>query len=163
MPTRTPTRKGSGRRRVSSARKKRPAKRKTSPVGAIRQSLAAIRDGARANLGRQADDVWGLVLAVFSILIVLAFFGLAGPVGDGFEKGSRFLFGIWRYAVPLVLATIGVALIVGKPNDGARRIVIGGITTFVGTLALFHLLTGAVSLRPNIELVQTRGGAVGAL
>jgi S-DNA-T family DNA segregation ATPase FtsK/SpoIIIE len=148
---------------VSSAKKKRPAKRKTSPVGAIRQSLAAIRDGTRANLGRQADDVWGLVLVVLSTLIVLAFFGLAGPVGDGFEKGSRFLFGIWRYAVPVVLSTIGLALIVGKPNDGARRMLIGGVTTFVGTLALFHLLTGAVSLRPNIDLVQRTGGAVGAL
>jgi S-DNA-T family DNA segregation ATPase FtsK/SpoIIIE len=100
---------------------------------------------------------------VFSILIVLAFFDLAGPVGEGFDRGSRFLFGIWRYAVPVVLTSIGVALIMGKPSDGARRIVIGGITTFVGTLALFHLLTGAVSLRPNIELVQERGGAVGAL
>jgi S-DNA-T family DNA segregation ATPase FtsK/SpoIIIE len=100
---------------------------------------------------------------VFSILVILAFFGLAGPVGEGFEQGSRFLFGIWRFAVPLVLATIGIALIVGRPGDGARRIVIGGVTTFIGTLALFHLLTGAVSLRPNIELVQERGGAVGAL
>ena len=146
-----------------SSAKKRPAKKKVSPAGAIRQSLAAIRDSARANLGRQADDVWGLVLVVLSILIVLAFFDLAGPVGEGFDQGSRFLFGIWRYAVPVVLASIGVALIMGKPGDGARRIVIGGVTTFVGTLALFHLLTGAVSLRPNIELVQERGGAVGAL
>jgi len=162
MPKRTPTRKGSGRRRVSSAKKK-PAKKMLSPVGAIRQSLAAVRDSARANLGRQADDVWGLVLVVVSLLIVLAFFDLAGPVGNGFDKTSRFLFGIWRYAVPAVLSAIGVALIVGKPTDGARRIVIGGVTTFIGTLALFHLLTGAVSLRPNIELVQKTGGAVGAL
>ncbi|MBW3666980.1 MAG: DNA translocase FtsK [Actinobacteria bacterium] len=162
MPKRTSTRTGSGRRRVSSAKKK-PAKKKTSPAGAIKQSLAAIRDSTRANLGRQADDVWGLVLVVLSLLIVLAFFDLAGPVGDGFDKGSRFLFGIWRYAVPVVLASIGVALILGKPNDGARRIVIGGVTTFIGTLALFHLLTGAVSLRPNLELVQERGGAVGAV
>ncbi|MDX1468802.1 MAG: DNA translocase FtsK, partial [Acidimicrobiia bacterium] len=65
--------------------------------------------------------------------------------------------------LPVALLGIGLALIVGKPRDGARRLVVGGVTTFIGTLALFHLLTGAVSLRPNIELVQERGGAVGAL
>ncbi|HSM43891.1 MAG TPA: DNA translocase FtsK, partial [Acidimicrobiia bacterium] len=42
-------------------------------------------------------------------------------------------------------------------------LVLGGITTFVGTLALFHLLTGAVAFRTSLELVQERGGAVGSL
>ena len=65
--------------------------------------------------------------------------------------------------MPFALLGIGLALIIGKPRDGARHLVMGGIATFIGTLALFHLLTGAVSLRPNIELVQERGGAVGAL
>src|SRR5690606_19012066 len=81
----------------------------------------------------------------------------------GFERGSRFLFGIWRFAVPVALAGIGLTLIVGKPRDGARRLVLGGIATFVGTLALFHLLTGAVAFRSSLEVVQERGGAVGSL
>ncbi|HJS71500.1 MAG TPA: DNA translocase FtsK 4TM domain-containing protein [Acidimicrobiia bacterium] len=127
------------------------------------QRLAAIRDSFRQTLGRQTDDVWGLVLIVVAILVILAFFDLAGPVGDGFERGSRFLFGVWRFALPLALIGVGVALIVGKPRDGARRLVLGGITTFVGTLALFHLLTGAVAFRTSIEMVQERGGAVGSL
>ncbi len=127
------------------------------------QKLAAARARVRSTLGRQTDDVWGLVLLVMAILTVLAFFGLAGPVGDGFASGSRFLFGVWRFAVPIALAGIGIALIVGKPRDGARRLVVGGIATFVGTLALFHLLTGAVAFRSSIELVQERGGAVGSL
>ncbi len=125
--------------------------------------LTGLRRSLRAGLGRQSDDVWGMVLIVCAILTTLAFVGLAGPVGAGAESGTRFLFGVWRFMVPVALAGIGVAMIVGKPRDGARRLVIGGVTTFLGTLALFHLLTGAVSLRPNIELVQERGGAVGAL
>jgi S-DNA-T family DNA segregation ATPase FtsK/SpoIIIE len=157
MPSRTSTRKGSGRRRVS---KKRKAKtQKTTPT----QKLAAVRDSIRNTLGRQTDDVWGLLLVVLAILVVLAFFGLAGPMGEGFEKGSRFLFGVWRYVLPIALAGIGVALIVGKPRDGARRLVLGGVTTFIGTLALFHLLTGAIAFRSSIDLVEERGGAVGAL
>ncbi|MFP4553017.1 MAG: DNA translocase FtsK 4TM domain-containing protein [Actinomycetota bacterium] len=157
MPTRTSTRKGSGRRRVSPKNKKKSSKKSFS------QTLAATRDWLRQTLGRQTDDVWGLVLVVLAILSTLAFFDLAGPVGRGFDSGSRFLFGVWRYVLPVAFAGIGVALIVGKPRDGARRLILGGLATFVGTLALFHLLTGAVALRSSIEMVQDRGGAVGSL
>ncbi|MGB8362572.1 MAG: DNA translocase FtsK 4TM domain-containing protein [Acidimicrobiia bacterium] len=157
MPTRTSTRKGSGRRRVS---KKRQTKRQKTT---LTQRLAAVRDSVRNTLGRQSDDVWGLILIVMAILVVLAFFELAGPMGDGFETGSKFLFGVWRFALPAALAGIGLALIVGKPRDGARRLVVGSLTTFIGTLALFHLLTGAIAFRSNIDLVEERGGAVGAL
>ena len=125
--------------------------------------LAAIRGSIRNTLGRQTDDVWGLILIVAAILVTLAFFRLAGPVGDGFTSSSRFLFGVWRFALPGLLAGVGLALIIGKPRDGARRLVVGGLATFIGTLALFHLLTGAVAFRSSLELVQERGGAVGSL
>ena len=142
---------------MSSKHKKKP--QKSSPS----RKLAGVRDSFRNTLGRQTDDVWGLVLVVTAVLVTLAFFGLAGPFGEGFDRGSRFLFGVWRYALPAALAGIGIALIVGKPRDGARRLVLGGITTFIGTLALFHLLTGAVAFRSSLDLVQERGGAVGSL
>ena len=159
MGTRTPTRKGSsGRRRVSTTRKK-----KTPPRSTIRHKLEAVRGSVRNTLGRQTDDIWGLILVVLAVLVLLAFVDLAGPVGEGMAGGSRFLFGVWRFAVPVALAGIGVAMIVGKPKDGAKRLVAGGIVTFIGSLALFHLMTGAVALAPNLDLVKERGGAVGSL
>ncbi|MFO7299100.1 MAG: DNA translocase FtsK 4TM domain-containing protein [Actinomycetes bacterium] len=161
MATRTPTRKGSGRRRVSP--KKQRKQKKESLLRRMGRALAGMRTGLRQALGRQTDDVWGLILVVFGILVALAFFDLAGPVGNGIDTASRFLFGVWRFALPVALAGVGVAMIVGRNRDGARRLTLGGLTTYVGTLALFHLLTGAVALKPNIELVQERGGAVGAL
>ena len=158
MGTRTPTRKGSsGRRRVSTAKKKSTRK------STIRQKLVAVRSSVRGTLGRQTDDVWGMILVVLAVLVLLAFVDLAGPVGRGMAGASLFLFGVWRFALPVALAGIGIALIVGKPKDGARRLVAGGVVTFVGSLALFHLMTGAVALAPNIELVKERGGAVGSL
>ncbi|HSK06535.1 MAG TPA: DNA translocase FtsK 4TM domain-containing protein [Acidimicrobiia bacterium] len=123
----------------------------------------AARGSVRNTLGRQTDDVWGLILVVLAVLVLLAFVDLAGPVGVGMAKGSRFLFGVWRFAVPVALAGIGVAMIVGKPKDGAKRLVAGGVVTFIGSLALFHLMTGAVALAPNLDLVKERGGAVGSL
>jgi S-DNA-T family DNA segregation ATPase FtsK/SpoIIIE len=142
---------------VSTAHKKKPRN------GTIRPALVAVRDSVRGTLGRQTEDVWGLVLLVMATLVILAFFGLAGPFGDGFETGSRFLFGVWRFGIPVAFAGIGIALIVGKPRDGARRLVAGGVTTFIGTLALFHLLTGAPAFRSDLDLVLDRGGAVGSL
>ena len=134
-----------------------------SAATSLTQVLAGFGDRVRSTLGRQTDDVWGLLLLVLALLIVLAFFGLAGPVGDGFETASRFLFGVWRFVLPVGMAGVGLTLIIGKPRDGARRLVVGGITTFIGTLALFHLLTGAIAFRSSVELVQERGGAVGSL
>ncbi len=142
---------------MSSVKKSKPQK------GTFRQKLVATRQYVRTTLGRQTDDVWGLFLIVIAILVVLAFVDLAGPFGEGIEAASLLLFGVWRYAVPLALIGIGVALIIGKPREGARRLVAGSIAAFIGSLALFHLLTGAVALTPNIELVKERGGAVGAL
>lgn len=159
MATGTPTRKGSGRGRVSSNNKQTASKNKVSPG----QRPAGFRESVRAALGRQTGDVSGMVLVVLAILTTLAFLGEAGPIGDGLRLGSTFGFGVWRFALPLAFGGVGVALIVGRPQEGARRLVVGGAVTFIGALALFHLLTGAVSLRPNIELVQERGGAVGAL
>ncbi|HIE21375.1 MAG TPA: hypothetical protein EYP73_02095 [Acidimicrobiia bacterium] len=162
MATRTSTRKGSGRRRVSNSKSNTKKKRRSQRT-TLGQRLVAFPGSVRHTLRRQTDDVWGLVLLVLAVLATLAFVDGAGPFGEGFETVTRFLFGVWRYALPVAMAGVGIALITGKPRGAARRLVVGGITTFIGTLALFHLLTGAVSLRPSIELVEERGGAVGAL
>jgi S-DNA-T family DNA segregation ATPase FtsK/SpoIIIE len=138
-------------------------KNKSPEKTSFARKLAGVKVSIRNTLGRQTDDVWGMVLVVLAVLVSLAFFELAGPVGDGFDDGSRFLFGVWRFALPVALAGVGLALIIGKPREGARRLVVGGITTFIGTLALFHLLTGAIAFRSSLDLVQERGGAVGSL
>src|SRR5690606_2471271 len=163
MPSRKSTRRGaSGRKRVA-ANKRTANKRRASRTRARTPLLASLREWARRLLGRQADDVWGVVLVVAAVIFVLGFMGQAGPVGRGLETGAAFLFGVWRYLVPVALAGIGWALIAGKPREGAGRLVVGVMTTFIGTVSLFHLLTGRVSLAQDLTLVQRRGGAVGAL
>ena len=47
-------------------------------------------------------------------------------------------------------------MIVGKPRDGAKRLIAGGIVTFLGSLALFHLMTGAVALAPSLGSSKSR-------
>ncbi len=139
--------------------KKKTTRRKPSR----RPVLETVRTFLRDRLGRQADDVWGLVLLVVAILVVLAFFDKAGPVGRLLDAGLTLLFGVWAYAVPVVLAALASSMILGRSRDGAGRLVLGASAAFVGSLALFHLLTGAVSLASSIEAVKQRGGAVGSL
>ncbi len=142
---------------------KKTAKKNVRRRPPRRPVLETVRIFLRDHLGRQADDVWGLVLIVVAVLVTLSFFGKAGPVGRLIDAGLSLLFGVWAYAVPAVLVAVGITLIVGRPRDGAGRLGLGATAVFVGSLALFHLLTGAVSLASSIEVVQQRGGAVGSL
>ena len=128
-----------------------------------RERLSGFKDRVRTRLGRQADDVWGLILIVIAVLLGLAFFGQAGPVGRWTISALFLMFGVWSYLVPAAVAAIGIALIIGKPRDDYGRMAIGVFLTFIGTLAMFHLMTGAVSLAASIEMVKGRGGAVGSL
>jgi len=172
MAKRTPTRRGAtGRKRVSkpkttqrsrATRKKASASRPTrTPIW--RERLSGFKDRIRTRLGRQTDDVWGLILIVVAVLLGLAFFGQAGPVGRWTISALFLMFGVWSYLVPAAVAGIGVALIIGKPRDDYGRLAIGVFLTFVGTLAMFHLMTGAISLAASLEMVKDRGGAVGSL
>ena len=162
MATKTPTRKGShGRKRVSNSKAK--TTRKPQAKKGSRFTLESMRSFLRERLGRQADDVWGMVMVVAAIIIVLSFFGQAGPVGRFLETGLTFLFGVWSFALPPMLVGVGMVLALGRRSEGAGRLVLGAVAVFVGSLAVFHLLTGAVSLAENVELVRERGGAVGSL
>lgn len=161
MPKGTPTRRGQhGRKRVSPSKRSKPSDRQSESRAPL---LGALPSRLRAGLGRQADDVWGLLLIVAALLVVLSFVGLAGPVGGLVDQGLQIAFGLWSYLLPLVLAALGAVLIVGKPRNGTGRVIGGSVASFLGTLALFHLLTGAVALTDGLDLVRRRGGVVGSL
>ncbi len=117
----------------------------------------------RERLGRQTDDVWGLVLIVASLLMTLSFVGLSGPIGSGVSDAALFLFGTWAYGVPLVLAAIGVTLVGLFPRLEVGRVATAVVILFLATLGMFHLLTGSVALAGNVEQVQESGGVIGAL
>jgi S-DNA-T family DNA segregation ATPase FtsK/SpoIIIE len=156
MAARKSSRGAKGRKRV---RKKKTSKSRTGLLAALRGS----RDRLRKRLGRHTDDVWGILTIVIAGLLVLAFFDLAGPVGRGTTTGLHFAFGIWAYFVPLVLVVVGLALIGSMPRSDYGRLSAGLLTLFVGSLGLFHLLTGAVSLAESMDEVIARGGVVGSL
>src|SRR4030042_1717704 len=157
MAKRQPARRGKGRgRAATSARTRKKTTRRAS-------SRAALRERFRDGFGRHAQDVWGVLLVVGGILLGLSAFGLAGPFGALSDSGLRLLFGVWALVVPIVLVILGATLILSSPHHEQGRLATGFGVSFVASLALFHLMTGAVSLAASLELVKQRGGAVGSL
>jgi S-DNA-T family DNA segregation ATPase FtsK/SpoIIIE len=129
----------------------------------VGHTLRTAKERIRERLGRQTDDVWGVVFLVISGLIVLSFFDLSGPVGAAAGDSLRFLFGVWAYALAIAMAVVGLTLIGVFPRREHGRLVVGVIVVFLGSLAMFHLLTGSVALAGNVEQVMENGGAVGSL
>jgi S-DNA-T family DNA segregation ATPase FtsK/SpoIIIE len=103
------------------------------------------------------------VLIVASLLVAMSFFGLSGPVGSGVSGAAIFLFGMWAYALPVVLGVIGLALVGIFPRIDIGKVVAGVLIVYFATLAMFHLLTGSVALAGNLDQVKESGGVVGAL
>ena len=157
MATRTKARGASGRKTVKKPQRKRRQR------ASITDALKGMKARMRTRLGRHTDDVWGVALIIVGSVMMLSFFGLAGPVGSWMATGIRFVFGLWAFFLPWVFAVIGFAMISTMPRADYGRITLGLTVLFIGSMALFHLLTGTVSLAESVDLVVERGGAVGSL
>ena len=111
--TRRPSRPGST--RAGSARGRSSAARK--PAGATGRRRPARpkrpREGLSRLIGRQADDVWGLLLLLLAALLALGIYsgGLAGPAGRAVEQVAADGVGWGRILVPLLVGSIGWVLI----------------------------------------------------
>jgi S-DNA-T family DNA segregation ATPase FtsK/SpoIIIE len=135
-------------KRRAPARKKHAKKKQ--PAG-LRQSLATY-------LGRQADDVWGLILLVVGVLAALGIYAdLTGPVGRMLRDGAATVFGWGRLLVPVVLCGIGAVLVRGRlRNAEPGRAAIGFGFLVVAATGLLHLA------RNGAEEQREAGGWVGA-
>jgi S-DNA-T family DNA segregation ATPase FtsK/SpoIIIE len=127
------------------------------------RALRAVPGRIGGHLGEHASDVWGIVLIAAGALVFLSFFDLSGPIGASTSSGIRFIVGMWAFVVPFALITAGLAMIGVINRDDHARTISGLIILFVGSLALFHLMTGNVPLAGGEESVRQNGGAVGSI
>ncbi len=126
-------------------------------------ALRGIPSKVGDQLGEHRADVWGIGLIAAGLLVLLSFFDLSGPVGIAASAGTRSLFGMWAFIVPLVLIVFGLSLMGVLPKRDHNRSIIGTAIIFLGSLALFHLMTGNVPLVGAETSVDESGGIVGSV
>ena len=150
--------------------KRRPARTRKSPTPARRSAaqkkkstLVRVRSSLATHLGRQSDDVWGLLLVAFGVVCALGIYAdLTGPVGRFLRDLAGLLFGWGRLALPVAIAGVGVALLQGRPRQEPARVVIGTTFLVLAGAGLIHLFNGTPRWTDPAEDLRDAGGLVGA-
>src|ERR1700716_2303628 len=115
---------------MPTATARRPAKRRGRKPARV-STFTRLREGLAGVLGRQADDVWGLLFLVIAVLAALGiYFDLLGP--------ARQVGGHPRRSPP-ILALLGITLVQGRLRQEPARIVLGSALLLIAGCGLFHL------------------------
>ncbi|GMR02443.1 MAG: DNA translocase FtsK [Acidimicrobiia bacterium] len=157
MATRTTSRRATG-RSTTQRKKKKPRLAKRTFL-ALRGVPSKVGD----QLGEHRADVWGIGLIAVGVLVFLSFFELSGPIGSAASAAMRMLFGLWAFVVPLGLIIVGLAAIGVIARREHNQSIVGMGIIFLGSLTLFHLMTGNVPLVGSDIPVDETGGVVGSL
>jgi DNA segregation ATPase FtsK/SpoIIIE, S-DNA-T family len=129
-----------------------------------RRGSSGARSFFSEHLGRQADDVWGLILVVTGVLCGLGiWFNLTGPFGRFVKAATGALVGQARIGLPFAIIAIGWVLIRGTGYREPTRHAIGW--TFVGLAAcgVLHISEGSPSHRLGRSVLARAGGYAGLL
>ncbi|MDP9441075.1 MAG: DNA translocase FtsK 4TM domain-containing protein, partial [Actinomycetota bacterium] len=154
----TATRARPKKRTPAGRRPTRPQKRKKQALG------SQLRATVAAHLGRQSDDVWGLLLMLAGALAALGIYAdLTGPLGRVLRDASGAALGWGRMLFPVGLAGTGAMLVRGGPRPEPGRVVIGFGVLLVSLCGLLHLLFGAPVWGSSVTALRTAGGALGLL
>ncbi|MEX1997431.1 MAG: DNA translocase FtsK 4TM domain-containing protein [Candidatus Andersenbacteria bacterium] len=84
--------------------------------------------------------IWGVVLLVFSLIVILSFFNQAGMVGVALLGGLRRFAGWLAYGIPLLLIKISYDLLRPQRPVLPRLRIVGALLATLGLLGLLHLI-----------------------
>ncbi len=139
--------------------------------GAAGKRGAAGGRGARG-MPRNLREIYGVVIITLAVLCFLAFFISAlGPVGRWLDLAFSLLFGNVRYALPFMLAVLGLAFLLGRLGEmggkgGTWRLtwveLSGAAVMLLAVSALLHLRVGEVEQMFTRAALEGNGGIVGA-
>jgi S-DNA-T family DNA segregation ATPase FtsK/SpoIIIE len=139
----------------------------TPPDSAARSRSQVDADDAGSGtsmLHRRRHELWGIGVIALGVLLGLAiYFDLAGPLGRGVDTVVGWLAGLGRYAVPLVLVAVGVALVRRGRSSNLVHLAIGWALVIGSALGLLHVLRGPDKLTANVDTLEPAGGWLGGL
>ena len=111
---------------------------------------------------RHARDLWILLLIVIGAFALLAEGGALGPVGRAISKGLAIAFGVGRFALPIMLLGLGVALVVGRIDVDRNRVSWGIALGLISISGLGDLFGGRAHLHDTTQHFAHAGGWLGA-
>ncbi len=135
----------------------------TPPDGSISrrgQAQAELRDAVG---GREHEFVGLALIAVGALLAFSVYLDLAGPLGRGVATLAGWLFGLGRYAVPLVLFAVGVSYLRKGRSASPFQLVVGWSVMSLSVLGLLQVARGAERLGDAADGIDEAGGWIGAL
>jgi DNA segregation ATPase FtsK/SpoIIIE-like protein len=143
---------------------RRPARGKRRSPPARTQRLGT---GPRKALSPHKGDIQGVFLVLLAVLLALGIWlDNGGKVGVFLALLFRGLFGLGAYALPVLVAGLGLALFrrsSGRSDDAvAGRVAIGLLALLLGGLGLLHLFRGAPPASAAPAVLRDSGGLVGA-
>ena len=121
-----------------------------------------LREFLAAHLGRQSDDVWGVILIVAGVLAASGIYAnLTGPAGHAVRDAAGAVLGYGRLLLPVALAGVGVVLVQGKGRHDPARTAIGFGVLLLAVTGLLHVAQGAPRLDEPWDSLRGAGGVVG--
>lgn len=114
------------------------------------------------HLGRQSDDVWGLILFLAGLLSGLSIYADAmGVAGHALHDATGLALGWGEYFLPAVLCGTGAALMRDRLDNEPGRIGFGLVVMLFALTGFGHLFSGTPEVGDAAADIRTAGGYVG--
>ena len=142
---------------------KTPPKGNKRPVAKSKSKDNADSAAREVVRGREVE-FWGIGLISSGIVFVLAMYlRMAGPLGRGIDTTFGWLLGLGRFALPVVVIGVGVAMVRRRSVEHRVRLAIGWTVVVLAILGLLHVMNGADKIVADVNAMSQAGGWFGAV
>jgi len=121
------------------------------------------REDLRNAVGGRENEFVGIAFIAGGVLTGLAiYFKLAGILGRFVDSFVGWFTGLARYAIPVALVVIGVALVRKGRSENRVRLTFGWGAMAVSVLGLLHIIREDGGISANLDQLKRAGGWLGA-
>lgn len=106
--------------------------------------------------------IWGILFSLFSLIILLSFFNLAGAIGDALMKVLTFLVGRTVFIMPLIFLLSAVIFFSPRYKNFLFALILAILLLMVGISGIFGILGQGKNLSATTE-ANDQGGWLGYL
>ena len=136
---------------------------KTPPKGSNRPPVKPDSAAREVVRGREVE-FWGVGCISLGIVLVLSMYlHMAGPLGRAIDTTFGWLLGLGRFALPMVVTGIGVAMVRRRSIQHRLRLTMGWTIVVLAILGFLHLVNGADKIVASVDAMSQAGGWFGAI